>query len=116
MNTLLSWPRARRARPLSALRPALERLECREVPSASIIAAGADAGGGPRVTLINRATGAVTQDFFAYDPKFAGGVRVALGDFNGDGNADVVTAPGPGGGPHIKVFDGTNGKLLREFF
>ncbi|MFL5331060.1 MAG: FG-GAP-like repeat-containing protein [Gemmataceae bacterium] len=119
MYTFRAWPwnhrrpvSSRRVRPL---RP-LERLETREVPATSIIAVGADASGGPRVTLYDRATSAVTADFFAYDPKFAGGVRVAVADFNGDGNADVVTAPGPGGGPHIKIFDGQNGKLINEFF
>jgi len=28
------------------------------------------------------------DDFFAYDPRFTGGVRVAQGDVNGDGVAD----------------------------
>ncbi|MBB3989588.1 hypothetical protein [Croceicoccus naphthovorans] len=41
------------------------------------------------------------------------GVRVASGDVNGakenGGRADVITAPGAGGGPHVKVFNGTDG-------
>src|SRR5205807_197261 len=48
-------------------------------------------------------------------PKFMGGVRVATGDVNGDGVDDIITAPGPTGGPHIKVFDGATGNLLSEF-
>jgi hypothetical protein len=43
-------------------------------------------------------------------------VRVALGDFNGDGVNDVVTAAGPGGGPHVRVFDGATGDELLGFF
>jgi hypothetical protein len=53
--------------------------------------------------------------FFAY-PGFAGGVRVALGDVTGDGVADYVTGAGPGGGPHVKVFDGVSLAEARSFF
>jgi hypothetical protein len=43
-------------------------------------------------------------------------VRVAAADVNGDGVADVITAAGPGGGPHVRVFDGqTNAELLSFF-
>jgi serralysin len=55
--------------------------------------------------------------FFAYDQSFSGGVRVAAVDVNGDGKADIVTGAGPGGGPHVKAFDGTNpGNVLESFF
>jgi autotransporter-associated beta strand protein len=49
-------------------------------------------------------------------PQFAGGVRVASADVTGDGIADLITAPGVGGGPHIQVFDGVSGALLNSFF
>ena len=45
-------------------------------------------------------------------PSFRGGVTVAAGDVNGDGEADVVVGAGPGGGPRVKVFDGTTGAEL----
>ena len=51
----------------------------------------------------------------AYDPAFPGGVRVAAGDTNGDGREEIITTPGPTGGPHVKVFDGQTAALLREF-
>ncbi len=63
-------------------------------------------GGGPHVRLLDAATGTSRAEFFAYAPSFTGGVHVALGDVTGDGVPDLVTAPGPGGGPHVKVFDG----------
>src|SRR5262249_51835136 len=53
------------------------------------------------------ADSALLGQFYAYDPGFAGGVRVAAADLNGDGVADIVTGAGPGGGPHVKAIDGT---------
>ena len=66
-------------------------------------ATAADAGGGPMVT-VNYSDGH-TKSFFAYDQNFTGGVRIAMGDINGDGFSDLVTATGVGGGPHIKIWD-----------
>jgi hypothetical protein len=72
-------------------------------------AVGADSGGGPLVTITFSNTdtlgnGPQYLSFFAYSSSFTGGVRVALGDVNGDGNRDIITAAGPSGSPHIKVF------------
>jgi hypothetical protein len=66
---------------------------------------GADSGGGPNVRVFSGATGAVLLDFFAYSPSFTGGVRVAAADFDRDGDYEIITATGPGGGPHVRVFD-----------
>jgi hypothetical protein len=80
---------------------------------------GADAGGGPQVVAFDTRRNLITTpvlSFFAYDTGFRGGVRVASADFNGDGLADIVTAAGPGGGPHVKVFDGRTGDVISSFF
>jgi hypothetical protein len=80
------------------------------------IVTGAGAGGGPQVKVFNGVQGNLLQSFFAFDPSFTGGVRVAAGDVNGDGFADIITAAGPGGGPHVKIFNGVQGNLLQSFF
>jgi len=66
---------------------------------------GMDAGGEPRVKVYLSQFFEVA-DFLAFPSSFRGGVRVAVGDIDGDGIDDVVVAAGPGGGPHVKVFKG----------
>jgi FG-GAP-like repeat len=78
------------------------------------MAVGAGAGGGPQVNVYG-STGTLVRSFLAYDARFTGGVRVAVGDVTGDGTPDIITAPGPGGGPDVRVFDGATGNLIREF-
>lgn len=81
----------------------------------SAFAVGAGEGGGPRVRLFFELTGNQSQDFFAYDPAFRGGVRVAVADLTGDGIPDVITAPGPGMQPLVRIFDGRTLGLVTEF-
>lgn len=80
------------------------------------IITGADAGTSPHVKVFSGAGGAELQSFFAYSVTFRGGVRVASGDINGDGRADIITGSGPGGPPHVKVFDSATGAEIRSFF
>lgn len=77
-----------------------------------LYATGADAGGGPHVKVF-RGFGSEVGGFMAYDARFTGGVRVAVGDVNGDGITDIITGAGPGGGPHLRVF---NSKNFQELF
>jgi Tol biopolymer transport system component len=82
------------------------------------IVAGADAGGGPHVRAFSGATLPALSELvniFAYDPAFTGGVRVAVGTVTGVGPA-IVTAPGPGGGPHVRVFGSTGVEAPFSFF
>jgi hypothetical protein len=90
-----------------ALRP-------REMQPADLVVAG-EAPGRPHVRVMHD-DGQIMHEFFAYDPRFTGGVRVAMGDLNGDGFDEIITAAGPGGGPHVKVFDGRTAQLMREFY
>ena len=72
--------------------------------------------GGPDQVRVFRPDGTLTFQFVPY-PGFTGGVRVATGDVNGDGFAEIITGAGPGGGPHshVKVFDGATGAEIRSF-
>jgi hypothetical protein len=79
-----------------------------------IIAAGP--GGGPAIMVMDSETGTVLQTFFAFDPAFNGGIFVTIADFNSDGIMDIVVGAGSGGGPHIKIFDGSTLNVLRSFF
>jgi hypothetical protein len=68
-------------------------------------------GGGPRVSLYDGRGVAVNQpakfmgDFFAYSPTVNDGAYVAVGDYNGDGFADVAFGPGSASA-HLKVYNG----------
>ena len=86
----------RRRRGFSCLL-SLTVLEDRTVLTVAV-AVGADAGGGPHVKVFDENDQQIFS-FFAYDPAFAGGVRVAVGDVNGDGVSDIITGAGRGGGP-----------------
>jgi hypothetical protein len=84
--------------------------------AAPLLVTGAGAGGGPHVRAFNSVTGQQVFNAFAYSPGFTGGVRVATADMNGDGQADIITVPGSGGGPHLRVFDGRNGAMIVNTF
>ena len=81
----------------------------------SEVITGAGPGGGPHVKIFTNQFGLASPGFFAYDPAFHGGVNVATGDVEGTGKPDIITGPGPGGGPNVRVFrpDGTQ---IASFF
>ena len=83
------------------------------------IVTGAGLGGGPDVRVWSVGA-SVTQlaRFSAFDPRFAGGVFVAVGDVNGDGIGDIVTGPGPGAGPAVRIWrvsGAAGGNVLLRF-
>ena len=75
---------------------------------------GAGPGGGPLVKVLEK-DGKVNKQFYAYATNFTGGVDVAVGDIDDNGVDEIITSPGVGGGPHVKVFK-ADGTLLKEFF
>jgi len=72
------------------------------------------AGGGPHVRIFNK-DGVVLSEFMAYNAKFTGGVNLAIGDMDGDGKDEIITAPLSNGGPHVRIFD-WQGNLRQQFF
>ncbi|MEY2397032.1 MAG: hypothetical protein QOJ00_206 [Actinomycetota bacterium] len=72
-----------------------------------VVAAGP--GGGPHVKVLKiKGGGDNVQDisnggFMAYTTGFRGGVRVAVANESGDAKDEIITSPGPGGGPHVRV-------------
>jgi hypothetical protein len=77
-------------------------------------AVGAGAGGLPVVNLYD-ANGALVRSFLAYESTFHGGVHVVTADVTGDGVPDTITAPGVGGGPLIRIWDGQTGAMVKQF-
>ncbi|MEW6407657.1 MAG: hypothetical protein AB1465_03125 [Patescibacteria group bacterium] len=75
---------------------------------------GADYWDEPWVKVLNK-KGKVLKKFFAYSKSFKGGVYVVAGDVNGDGKSEIITGPGFGGGPQIRVFK-TSGKAMAISF
>ncbi|MHB8903690.1 MAG: putative glycoside hydrolase [Patescibacteria group bacterium] len=60
-------------------------------------------------------SGVLKNSFLAYAKDFKGGVNVATGDVDNDGRSEIITAPGQGGGPQIRIFD-YRGNLKKSFF
>jgi len=86
----------------------------------SEIMTGPGAGRAPQVKVFDVHNNLnVLQNFLAFAPNFNGGVHVALGDFDGDRNvdaADFIVGVGAGAGPHVRIFDGSSGALVRDYF
>lgn len=85
------------------------------VPGAGMIAVGSDNGFPSTVRVFDRITGAFRYEVTPF-PGFNAGVKVASGDVNADGIADLVVGAGPDGGPRVGVFDGVTGAQLYDFF
>ncbi|MBI4592274.1 S8 family serine peptidase [Candidatus Uhrbacteria bacterium] len=79
------------------------------------IAVASESDSPPTVRVFTNSGSEIIASFDAYDGSFTGGVRLTMGDVDGDGEEEIVTVPGPGGGPQVRVFD-VDGNLEGQFY
>jgi hypothetical protein len=79
-----------------------------------LLAVGSDAGRTAQVNVYDP-NGTFRYTLTPYGDSFTGGVRVATGDVTGDGNADIIVAPGPGIGGLVKIYDGVTGNFITQY-
>lgn len=82
-------------------------------PPRAYVLLGSDAGQAGLVRIL--AAGAPHVERFRFTPfpaAFLGGVRLATGDFTGDGFPDLVVASGPGMVAEVRLYDGASPGLV----
>jgi hypothetical protein len=60
--------------------------------------------------------GTPSHEALAYGTSFQGGVHLAVIDVTQDGKDEIVTSPGPTGGPHVRIWDGALTNIGMDFF
>jgi SpoIID/LytB domain protein len=80
------------------------------------IVTAAGPGGAPHVRTFGSLGQPISPQFMAYDERFSGGVYVACGDVDGDGQDEIVTGAGAGGGPHVRVWESNGTPMGTGFF
>jgi glucose/arabinose dehydrogenase len=84
-------------------------------PGLPPVLVGPGPGSAPVVEVFDRLTGAKLGSITAFDSSVTGGVRFASGDVTGDGVPDVIVGTGPGSESRVRVFDGTDFSMVRDF-
>lgn len=81
------------------------------------IVTGTRTGGGPHVRVFN-GFGEIqfSSGFFAYEEDFRGGVRVAVGDVDGNGISEIITGPGDDHEPIVYVYSPTGIRFPIDFY
>lgn len=114
--TIGNWNKGRgKANPArnSRARLAVLPLEERVTPAVAdfTVVAGSSGTGLVRVQTTD-ANPTTRFDLYPYGVGFQAPIVTAVGDVNGDGIPDIVTAPGGNAPSHVRVFDGNTGQQL----
>lgn len=67
-----------------------------------------------QVRIFSKEGRLLSGGFYAYGQKFKGGVNVAAGDINGDGQAEIITGPALGQ-PEIRIFNSQAKQIGKGF-
>jgi len=75
-------------------------------------------GGGPHIRVFDRLGNLIGSGVFAYNDAFRGGVNLVCGNLDDNKQAELVTLPAAGGGPHVRIWklDNEALELKKEFF
>lgn len=79
------------------------------------IVVGSAAGYPPNVRIFTTG-GTLLREFLAYATGLRAGVRVAVCDLDGNGMAEIITIPGKGAPPHVRIFSGQGQAQGSGFF
>ncbi len=66
-------------------------------------------GGEAKIKIFDQ-TGNLLHEFWAGEEKFRGGLNLATGDVDGDGQSEIITAAQSGAGPIVRIFTGQGDK------
>lgn len=70
--------------------------------------------GGPHVKIFNLSGKALSSGFFVFDKNFRGGVNLAAGDINNDGQGEIIAGAGKGMPSTVKILT-DKGNMLSSF-
>lgn len=75
-----------------------------------------EGSGGKSLVRIFQSDGTQKGEFTAYDQSFKGGVKVASCDLNNDGTDEIITGPGQGTGPSVRIYNASGTMVFGKSF
>lgn len=69
-----------------------------------------------QVKVFDGVSGGVIREFLAFEESFTGGAYVVSADLTGDGISEIILSPDEGGGPRVRVLNGSTLQPIQDFF